>query len=72
MLSTRALRAALLDLAESGRVCVTDVDAALQIADAWSEDTSLIQASSHWIVRSPPEPARRRGAGESPGPCTNA
>lgn len=72
MLSPRALRFALLDLAEYGRVHVMEVDAALQIANAWSEDARLVHASSHWIVQARDEPACRPGAGASPGARSNA
>lgn len=50
MLDALALRSALLDLAEYGRVYVLRVEAALQIADAWPDDVHFAQADGFWCV----------------------
>lgn len=52
MLDALALRSALLDLAEYGRVYVLRVETALQIADAWPDEVHLAQADGFWCVTS--------------------
>jgi len=50
MLEPRALRFALMDLAEYGRVHVRCVGEALQIAGAWAEEARLAASDTFWTV----------------------